>query len=948
MSTFSLRVKTLRHLVEGRALATPDQLAFRFYRFGGAKRGSSTQLSYQQLWQRVRVVGAQLAHRLEPGERALVVCPPGLDYIIAFLACQLAGVIAVPAYPPRNSKYMERLEEILKDADARCVLCLQDQLDRLKPWELADYALACLAVDQSDLRDWEDWQPVNCSPDAISYLQYTSGTTGLPKGVMATHRQILENLCHIQELVCGGYEGDDETEEAMCSWLPPFHDLGLIGTILLPLYLGCPAHLMAPASFVQRPLRWLEVISQTRSTLTMAPNFAYQLCCDDILPEQRAGLDLSNLRFVLVGAEPVQLSTLEAFTHAYAAHGFQASAFCPAYGMAENVLVATGRQPWKEENSTCKERSGHIHSYPGTVFDQAGNVQLGERAVVSCGQVLNTQQLVIVDPQTSAKLPEGTVGEIWLSGPSTASGYWRKPELTQQVFEAQVYGETSGQTWLRTGDLGALREGELYVLGRVKEMVIVRGQNYYAVDLEVTANGSDPLLGNDRTIAFGVEQSGGEELVFVHELSRSSMKRFNPEVLGEAIGRAVRQDYEIEVSTVVFIRPASLPRASSGKLQHLKSRSQYVSGMLSEVARWEGATGLCVVQEAPVVRRFAGWPGDIAVPSTAQMEECLSAVPACAQARALWCVQGEELFLQVGVVLAQLGPVSDQVQVDDLCCEVAQVLQQNNPQVSQFLECSLITAEELAQWNGGGTRNDTAAAAGTSPQGRLEELVADCFELVLHRSPIYRETNFFQCGGNSLQVIRLTGRLQDKSGYEVPRQLIYEAPRVWQIASAMKACKPCTTVRIMPADPSQPIPLSFQQESLWFFSRLDERASVAYNEVFAFDIHGLLEPLALEVALQNLTARHSILRTTFVKGVGEIPCQQIATDMDTNCLKVEETRELNSQEVADHVRSLRQCPFDLARGPLFRATLLRFSSHSHILVIGGHHSVVDGWSLGIL
>ncbi|WP_405048088.1 AMP-binding protein [Flexibacterium corallicola] len=250
MDVKPFQVNSLVDLLANAAQSTPGHLAFQFYRFTAAQTGSQLQVSYGQLWQQARALGAQLARRLEPGERALIVCPPGLDYIIAFFACQLAGIIAVPAYPPRNSKHMERLGAILQDAKAHSVLCLSSQLRQLHNWE-QKLQLACLPVDQCLLQSHAHWVPVTSEADVISYLQYTSGTTGLPKGVMASHQQILENLNLIQKLMSGGYSTGTQVVDAMCSWLPPFHDLGLIGTILLPLYMGVPAHLMAPASFVQ-------------------------------------------------------------------------------------------------------------------------------------------------------------------------------------------------------------------------------------------------------------------------------------------------------------------------------------------------------------------------------------------------------------------------------------------------------------------------------------------------------------------------------------------------------------------------------------------------------------------------------------------------------------------------------------------------------------------------
>ncbi|WP_244327688.1 non-ribosomal peptide synthetase [Roseibium sp. RKSG952] len=640
------RNATLGSLLLARASLKPTKIAYRFSSFHDENSIEYEDITYFDLAQRSKSVAVTLLKTCTPGDRALILCPPGLDYISAFLGCQLAGVVAVPAYPPRNNKHMERLETILSDAGSNTVLCRTEQFEKLEEWSTEKRPLIFHKVDEIPAGRAHEWVSSDYDQDTIAFLQYTSGTTGSPKGVMVQQKQVIENVSQIHRIFGfdpGAVVGEEDT---ICSWLPPYHDMGLVGTILYPLYAGMTAYLMTPANFVKKPKSWLKVISDQRVSLAMAPNFAWQLCCDEISDDDAATLDLSCLRHALNGAEPVRYETLDAFARKFAHASFDPGAFRAVYGMAETVLLTAGQPidsssllaPWQRWCEDQKQFADKLEVPEKLDFTSDQEARSG-RKIVSNGYMMSGHDLVVVDPETLAPKPDGDVGEILVRGPSIAAGYWNKPDLTREIFQAEVKGDTSGRGWLRTGDLGAVVEGHLYVLGRRKEMVIIRGQNYYAIDLEITANNCTDMLGHDRTIAFGVERSGTEQLVLVHELSRHSLRRFNPNELAHAIRRAVLDEHEIEVSCVVFIRPASLPRTTSGKLQRNKARAAFIEGGLSEVARWEGFADISILADATLAQRFAGADKSSKLPSVADVEGHLRGMSDVVDANALWLLK---------------------------------------------------------------------------------------------------------------------------------------------------------------------------------------------------------------------------------------------------------------------------------------------------------------------
>ena len=578
---------TLLDVLRRRSAQDGGRTAFVFLSHDVSEVAAEEVLTFAVLEGRARSVAAALQQHCARGDRALITCAPGLNYISAFYGCVMAGVVAVPAYPPRNTRHMGRLLAISEDAAAAVVLTSSVLSGHLRALSETTGGLPRqIDVDTvpSELaKVWRD--PLVRARDLVM-LQYTSGTVGTPKGIMVSHAQLLANADRIAQV------GQLDISTIGVYWVPPYHDMGLVAGLVLPVTVGCRHVLMLPAAFLQRPMRWLEAISHHRATHTSAPNFAYRLCAEQASAKDAAGLDLGSLRAAFCGAEIVRHDTLQAFVARFRATGLDWRCFRPAYGLAENVLLSTC--PDAAVGPTCLEveakevlagRLVALRRVSG--FDGAAPGE-GERTLVSCGRPLPDHDMRIVDAETRQELPAGQIGEVWLSGPCVANGYWGRAEETRSIFRAhlEAIGTTPSTNYLRTGDLGAVLDGELYVFGRIKEMVIVRGRNLYATDLEATTSASHPALGFDRTIAFSIEVEGAEEVGIVHELSRVAMRNLDASELFQAIRAALGAEHEIDPAAIVLVRPAALPRTSSGKLQRGKAREQLQEGSLAAVAEW--------------------------------------------------------------------------------------------------------------------------------------------------------------------------------------------------------------------------------------------------------------------------------------------------------------------------------------------------------------------------
>lgn len=586
-------IRTLVELLEYRAERQPADVVFRFINSDGAEDGA---LSFAMLQHRARAIAARLADHVVPGDRVLLLVPPGLDYVAAFFGCLYAGAVAVPAYPPNPRRADPRVAGIALDCGARVALASAAFMARLDSWlELTPELRALDWLDAGALAqgDASLWHARPHDPDALAMLQYTSGSTGDPRGVMLAHANLLHNSAIIHR-VSEHRAGDNGV-----FWLPPFHDMGLIGGILQPLYAGLSAALMAPATFLQRPLRWLEAMSRLRATTSGAPNFAYDLCVERIAEEERASLDLSAWRTSFNGAEPIRADTIARFTSAFAIAGVSECVMMPSYGLAEGTLFVSGGPPQRAPRVVLADRRSLESGELRAPADQAS-----AQPLVGSGVPAIEQTTIIVDPDSATLSPDGQIGEIWVSGPSVAAGYWNRPTESAATFHAHLTG--SAKSFLRTGDLGVITDGELLVTGRLKDLVILDGRNYYPHDIEVAAERSHPSLRPGFAAAFSVTRDGRERVALVLEVTR----HHKPEQ-DAALFRAVRTEIAATIgvvpSEIVLVRQNTIPRTSSGKIQRRACRAALLEGTLDIAGEWRAPRSDAIAPQDAISAWLLDW-----------------------------------------------------------------------------------------------------------------------------------------------------------------------------------------------------------------------------------------------------------------------------------------------------------------------------------------------------
>lgn len=588
---------TLVDVLRKRARWQPEDTAFRFLNDG---EGDGTVMTYSELDRQARTIAVHLQQRGLAHERALMFYPSGIEFISAFFGCLYSGVVSVPAYPPRRNRNLHRLLAIIQDAKPAVVLStdkvynsllpMLDDIPELKtiPWVCTD----AITLD-SDQNLAEQWQKPTIDEDTLAFLQYTSGSTGQPKGVMLTHGNLLHNE-KMMDAVAGF-----TPQDIGLGWLPLFHDMGLIGLVLQPLYKGIPSILMPPAAFLQQPFRWLEAMSRFKATASAAPNFAFDLCVQEISEEQKRHLDLSHWRFVLSGAEPVRHDTIEQFSAAFARCGFRKQTFFPGYGLAEATLMVTSKlTPTEPVYLTVSSQALEQHrvvitdgqSEPAQIF--VGN-----------GQSILDGEVVIADPQEHLRTAENGIGEIWVKGKSIAQGYWQQPETSIQTFQAYL-ADTGAGPFMRTGDLGFIYNNELFVTGRMKDLIIIRGRNHYPQDIEWTIDdiqypgqGDNSPLARNSCSAFTIDSNGSEQLVIAIELDRHYQRDLmrqqyraadstdpqhppHPDQIIAHIRQAVAENHELQCYDIVLLKVGNLPKTSSGKVQRQRAKQYYLDGQL--------------------------------------------------------------------------------------------------------------------------------------------------------------------------------------------------------------------------------------------------------------------------------------------------------------------------------------------------------------------------------
>lgn len=546
----------------------------RAYVFLADRGGEERALTFADIHRRALTFGRRLAACGKAGDRALLLFPSGLEFVEAFFGCVCAGIIPVPTRPPRHGRLHEFSSSIVADCAPRFALTTSELLDRLKS-QMANVAPASgvqwMTVSHSqasDARDGQETLPTRGRGD-LAFLQYTSGSTSAPKGVMVTHGNLLENL----EMIRIAYANSSRSTHV--NWVPLHHDMGLILNVLQTLYVGALCVLMSPATIIQRPLAWLRAIHHYRAEVAGGPNFVFDLCVKRFRAEQLRGLDLSCWKVAFNGAEPVNAETIDRFVATYESYGFASQAMHPCYGMAEaTVLISGSRRGAGPVFRTISRQSLQM----GRAV--AANDPHDARVLVGCGRAQPGERLAIVAPVTKRRLAAFLVGEVWVSGPNVTDGYWQKPDETVAAFHGAVAGEGQGG-WLRTGDLGYMDEhGELYITGRIKDVIIIRGTNQYPQDIERTVEKSHLSLRPHSGAAFAVDNAGGDELlVVVHEVNPFTDPCDLDDIVG-SIRAAVAKEHELTVHRVVLIRPGTIPTTTSGKMQRYLTRKYWLEGAL--------------------------------------------------------------------------------------------------------------------------------------------------------------------------------------------------------------------------------------------------------------------------------------------------------------------------------------------------------------------------------
>ncbi|MDZ7831610.1 MAG: SDR family NAD(P)-dependent oxidoreductase [Desulfobacterales bacterium] len=586
-------IDSFSELLQYRAKDAPDRLLFTYLEDG---ENESAQMTYRDLDQKARAIAAELLSVCRPGDRALLLYLPDLNYIAGFMGCLYAGIIAVPAYPPdpsRLAQTLPRLKGIIEDSGAKIALSTQLVVgfaQDLFEKEAALKNIQWLATDDLPAEPVSSYELPALTPDYLAFLQYTSGSTGIPKGVMVSHGNLLKNAALIQ----AGFEDTPETFGV--SWLPPYHDMGLIGGILQPIYLGAGTVLMSPMMFLQKPFRWLSAISKYRATTSGGPNFAYDLCARKVTPEEKKQLDLSCWQLAFNGAEPVREETLTAFAEAFSECGFKMEAFYPCYGMAETTLFVAGGQKGVRPRQTAINSSA-LQCHRAEKNPESGDAK---KTLVSSGQAKSPEQIIIADPETFRRCPDGAVGEIWVAGPNVARGYWNQPIATEETFHAYL-ADTGEGPFLRTGDLGFLEGEDLYVTGRIKDLIIIRGRNYYPQDVELIAEKSHTVLRPGCGAAFPVDVEGEERLALAYEIRDKEIGQQETNEIINAIHQAVLDAAALNVYAIWLLQPRSIPKTSSGKLRRHACREGYLSDTLDVIAKWRESDGLksTVPDQAP-------------------------------------------------------------------------------------------------------------------------------------------------------------------------------------------------------------------------------------------------------------------------------------------------------------------------------------------------------------
>ena len=560
-------------LMRGRAERSPDQLAYVHLDRGDTP---NEQFTYQTLDRDARRLAVILQSMGATNQRVLLLLASDLHYVVSFFACLYAGAVAVTLDSSTKPKHLARLQTIVRDAEPAVVLATATTRRAVMSQPGADAifgAAAWLDVDDLPAADPDDWRPGIVRGDTLAFLQYTSGSIADPKVVMITHENLLFQGAYLERLL--GFTPEDVT----VTWLPHFHDMGLILGVLQASYTGFPCYLMTPTSFIKRPMCWLEAISRFGGTFSPAPNFAYDLCVQSFDPASSGPLDLSSWKVALNGAEPVRKSTLDRFCATFGSFGFDPAAFCVGYGMAEATLAIS--------TTTRALAPRSVRARPESLLDHrvivAGDGE-DSREIVSCGRTELGSEAIVVSPDELAPLPNNVIGEILVGGGSRASGYWRRPDQSRATFE--VFLADGRGPYLRTGDLGFVDDaGELYVAGRDKDLLIINGKNHWPQDLEISAEACHPAVRPHFVAAFCVEIEGREQAVLVAELQIEADEAELRQVAA-TIRTTIAREHDLRLAQIVFLDRGQFPKTTSGKLQRQQCRALHQRDQWRVLARY--------------------------------------------------------------------------------------------------------------------------------------------------------------------------------------------------------------------------------------------------------------------------------------------------------------------------------------------------------------------------
>ena len=569
---------TIIELLRNRAVERSKDRAYTFM-VDGKKEGD--RLTYAELDRQARAIAATLQKYKAEGARALLLYPQGLEVIAAFCGCLYAGVIAIPVPPPESGRLkrtLPRLRSIVKDAEATVALTtagifelietVRDEFPEFEQMRWIDTA-------QVDINIADEWIDPKVDKDQLAYLQYTSGSTSTPKGVMLTHYNLMHH-CYSLQQACG-YDSNSVT----VTWMPYFHDYGLVEGMMVPLYNAHPCYVMSPFSFIKRPLNWLRNMSKYKGTHSQAPNFAYDLCTRRIKAKQIAELDLSFWEAAGNAAEPINPHVMAKFVETFNPCGFRWEAFAPSYGLAENTLLATtkpkGTRPvFLGVETSAMEQDKVVVTDPER--------EEGVRIMAGCGKKVCDTIIAIADPQTMTAKADDEVGEVWIKDPSVAQGYWKRPDVTKVTFDAYLQDTREGP-FLRTGDLGFVHEGELYITGRIKDLIIIRGTNHYPQDIEWSVQKLHSALRPDYGAAFSIQDKGEERLIVVQEVERRS-GNLDTETIIADVKQEIAEQHEIQVYGVVLAKSGNILKTASGKIQRRACRDKFLAGTLTIIDDW--------------------------------------------------------------------------------------------------------------------------------------------------------------------------------------------------------------------------------------------------------------------------------------------------------------------------------------------------------------------------